>query len=103
MISHSLETNKAEDKFGDQRQVVRDLAGCGKDTSDTLMQRKEDWQNSHVLYEVFAKLIALTDEQVTTIMTFIVVETLPNGSTMVEVLGEMLCVDMMESWSPDKF
>ncbi|MBL4642845.1 MAG: ParB/RepB/Spo0J family partition protein [Flavobacteriaceae bacterium] len=101
VISHSLETNNAEDKFDDQRQVVRDLLGCGKDTNDTLVQRKEDWKNCHDLYEVFAKLIALTDEQVTTIITFVVAETLPNGSAMVEVLGEMLCVDMMESWSPD--
>ena len=37
-----------------------------------------------------------------TIQTFVVAETLPSGSAMVEALGDMLNVDMAQSWSPDQ-
>lgn len=101
-ITQSLETNKAEDKFAEQRQVVRELLGFGDVADDTLVYRKNDWEKSHDLYQIFAKLIALSDEQVTTILTFVVAETLPAGSAMVEVLGNMLSVDMADSWQMDE-
>ena len=34
------------------------------------------------------------------ILTFVVAETLPNGSAMVEVLGNVFDVDMSDHWSP---
>ena len=101
-ISRSLPTNKAEDKFAEQRRIVRDLLGFGKSNDATLVHRKDDWGKSHDLYKVFAKLIALSDEEVTTILTFVVAEALPAGSAMVEVLGNILCVDMADRWSPDE-
>ncbi len=101
-IRDSLATNKAEDKFGDERQVVRDLLGWSIDTSDTITPAKNDWQRRDDVHEIFAKLIELDDGNITRILTFIVAETLANGSAMVEVLGNMLSVDMAESWQVDE-
>jgi ParB family chromosome partitioning protein len=54
------------------------------------------------VHEVFTKLIALDDKTVLEILTFVVAETLPCGSAMVEALGSMFNVDMAGSWTPDE-
>ena len=76
-IKESLESNKAEDSFADQRQIVRDLLGAGENSDDTLVYRKGDWGKSHDLHAIFTKLIGLSHEDVTSILTFVVAETLP--------------------------
>jgi len=101
-IRDSLATNKAEGKFGDERQVIRDLLGWSIDTSNTITPTKNDWQRQDDVHEIFAKLIELDDGNVTRILTFIVAETLANGSAMVEVLGNMLSIDMAKSWQVDE-
>ena len=101
-IKESLESNKAEDSFADQRQIIRDLLGAGENSDDTLVCRKGDWGKSHDLHAIFAKLIGLSHEDVTSILTFVVAETLPAGNTMVEVLGNLLSVDMADHWQPDQ-
>jgi len=102
VIATSLATNKAEGKFGDERQIIRDLLGWSIDTSNTIAPTKNDWQRRDDVHETFAKLIELDDGNVTRILTFIVAETLANGSAMVEVLGNSLSVDMAESWQVDE-
>jgi len=101
-IAESLVTNKAEGTFSEERERIRTLLGMGDNADDTLVYRKDDWGNSHDLHKVFAKLIELDDEQVTSILTFVVAETLPSGSAIVEVLGNMLSVDMTDHWIPDE-
>ena len=101
-IRESLATNKAEDSFADQRQIVRDLLGAGENSDDTLVCRKGDWGKSHDLHAIFTKLIGLSHEDVTSILTFVVAETLPCGSAMVEGLGNLLSVDMADHWQPDQ-
>lgn len=101
-ISESLDANKAEDKFTDERATVRRLLGMDDIADDTLVYRKNDWGKSHNVHEIFAKLIALGDEDVTTILTFVVAETLPCGSATVEALGSLLSVDMADHWQPDE-
>lgn len=81
---------------------MSELLGLKGNTDDTLVARKSDWNKSHDLHAIFAKLIALSDEEVTTIQTFVIAETLPSGSAIVEVLGDMLTIDMAQSWSPDQ-
>ncbi|MCP4185521.1 MAG: ParB/RepB/Spo0J family partition protein [Hyphomicrobiales bacterium] len=97
-IAESLATNKAEDRFTEERQAVRDLLGWSDDGADTIVPAKNDWQRQNDLYKIFAKLIELDDVNVTRILTFVVAETLPAGSAMVEVLGNLLNVDMADHW-----
>ena len=101
-IAESLATNKAEDKFSEERATVRRYLGMEDIADDTLVYRKDDWGKSHDLYSIFAKLIGLSDEEVTSILTFVVAETLPCGSAMVEALGDLLSVDMADHWKPDQ-
>ena len=101
-IAESLATNKAEDKFSDERATVRRYLGMEDIADDTLVYRKDDWDKSHDIHAIFAKLIGLSDEEVTSILTFVVAETLPCGSAMVEALGNLLSVDMADHWNPDQ-
>jgi ParB family transcriptional regulator, chromosome partitioning protein len=54
------------------------------------------------LAKLFAKLLALTDDEVLRVLTMLVAETLPAGSEAVEILGHLLAVDMKEWWTPDE-
>ncbi len=101
-IGDSLADNLVESDFAEQRKVVLELLDIEGDAEDTLVGKKSDWQESHDLHAIFAKLISLSDEEVMTILTFVVAETLPCGSAMVEVLGNMLNVNMAKNWSPDQ-
>lgn len=100
-IAKSLVTNKAEGTFAEERQTVRELLGCADDAASTVVCTKNEWQRQNDLYAVFSKLIELDDASVTRILTFVVAETLPASSPIVEVLGKMLSVDMADNWSVD--
>ena len=119
-IKESLARNKAEEKFRLQRSLVRKLLGLEakggtekeNDTSeghhevdatdDTIVPRKQDWDKSHDVHAIFAKLLSLPDNHVNTILTFVVAETLPSGSPLVEALGLLLKVDASQSIKPDE-
>ena len=98
----SLATNKAESAFAKERQRVRDLLAIEGGEDDTLVPRKEDWGRSIDLHVIFAKLVTMSDADVMAVLTFVVAETLPSASGMVEALGTMLGTDMSAYWSPDE-
>jgi len=101
-IRDTIDGNKTENAFSKQRKTVLELLGLEGNAKNTLVARKSDWLKSHDLHAIFAKLISMSDDEVMTIQTFVVAETLPSGSAMVEVLGDMLNVDMTQSWTPDQ-
>ena len=99
-IADSLASNKAEVQFDEERQSV--LALLGLDGEETVTLKKGDWDKFRDIHTVFAQLVSLEDSDVTRILTFVVAETLPCGSAMVEGLGNKLNVDTAQSWSPDQ-
>ncbi|WP_306258402.1 ParB/RepB/Spo0J family partition protein [Pararhizobium sp. IMCC21322] len=101
-IAQSLATNKAESVFQAERERVQNLLGLSGEEGETIVPRKTDWGKSPDLYAIVAKLMELDDASVTMILTFVVAETLPSGSALVEVLGEKLGVDMAKHWQPDQ-
>ena len=101
-IKESLASNKAEDDFTVGRALTRRILDMDDDTNDTFVCRKEDWGKSHNLHKIFAELFKLNDEDVMTVLNFVVAETLPCGSAMVEILGSMLNIDMADYWQPDE-
>lgn len=100
-IQTSLEANRAEDRFSEKRATISRLLGMEDTAKETLVPRNGDWDHSPDLYVVFAKLLKLSDEDVTSILTFVVAETLPAGSAIVEVLGNMFKLDMSDHWQSD--
>lgn len=101
-IAKSLKSNKAQDQFAAERQAVSTLLGIETEDDDTLVPRKQDWERGHDLHAVFARLLALGDEEVMRVLAFVVAETLSCGSAMVDVLGKLLVVSMKECWQPDQ-
>jgi len=100
-IRESLAANKANDKFAMERKAVMDALEFTEDNAQTIVPLKSDWERSPNLHAIFAKLITLDDEVVTRILTFIVAETLPSSTALVEILGNMFGVDMVDHWHPD--
>lgn len=101
-IESSLAENKAQAQFHEHRAGVFALLGMPDGDSETLVPRKSDWNVSRDLHSIFAKLIELDDEAVSTILTFVVAETLSSGSVLVEALGQKLNVDMIKYWQADE-
>ncbi|MEP5730825.1 MAG: hypothetical protein ABJL67_15815 [Sulfitobacter sp.] len=101
-IADSLTTNKAENLFGEERKAVMALLELTNDNDETVVPRKDDWQVTRDAHVIFATLTALAEEDVTRILTFVVAETLPCGSAMVEGLGAKLDVDLSDHWSADQ-
>lgn len=100
-IREDLATNKAESAFATERERIRALLAIEGGEDETLVPRKEDWARSPDLHAIFAKLVTMSEADVMAVLTFIVAETLPSGSAIVEVLGTMLGTDMSAYWSPD--
>ncbi|MGJ8531686.1 MAG: ParB/RepB/Spo0J family partition protein [Alphaproteobacteria bacterium] len=100
-ISASLEGNLAHAKFAEQRQTIRKQLGFDENADETVVPRKQDWDRRVDVYEVFAKLQSLTDEDVLKVLTFVVAETLASGSAMVELLGSLLNVKLADHWKPE--
>lgn len=100
-IAESLQTNKAEKPFQEERQIIRELLDMEGDNHPTLLPRKEDWDRRIDVYTVFAKLLRLEDSDVLRILTFVAAEWLMVESPLVEVLGVMFKVDMQDHWQPD--
>jgi len=101
-IADSLTRNTGVERMDEERRTVRRLLGLDSNEDETLVYRKDDWGKSHDLHGLFAKLMTLTDDEVTTILTFVTAECLPAGSALVEGLGKQLEVDMSAHWQIDE-
>ncbi|MEO1701956.1 MAG: ParB/RepB/Spo0J family partition protein [Pseudomonadota bacterium] len=107
-IAKSLATNKAEAKFEAEREAIRQLLGIkkvfddGPEDHETIVPRTSDWCILRDGHAVLAKLITLDDSEVMRIMSFVVAECLPCGSTWVEALGQSMRTDMRNYWTPDQ-
>ena len=98
-IKDSLNNNSAEEVFQQQHEKVRDLLDIADSNAETLVSRKEDWDKSHDVHTIFAKLLPLSDEEVNIILTYVVAETLPCGSALIEAVGNLLKIDTSKSWN----
>ncbi|MCR9089205.1 MAG: ParB/RepB/Spo0J family partition protein [Rhodobacteraceae bacterium] len=101
-IGDSLATSAAQKRFGEERQAVAELLGLTLEDGETLVPRKEDWAASRDLHALFARLMALSDDEVLCILALVTAECLPAGSAMVENLGVQLEVNMQDHWQPDQ-
>lgn len=100
-INDSLAANKANDSFTIERNKIRALLDNSEDDSDTIVPLKSEWHRIPNLHAIFAKLLSFDDEAVTRILTYVVAESLPSSTALIEILGNMLNVDMADHWQPD--
>ena len=97
-IAASIEGSKARAAFKAERKAVRELLGLPSKDGFLLSAGFGEIDNC----ELFARLLAMTDKEVLRVLTFLMAESLPAGSTAAEALGNILCVDMDKWWTPDQ-
>lgn len=100
-IAESLVANAAEDRFAEERTAVQTLLGMDEDGASPVVEGDPHWQIPNRALDLFAKLVALDDEAVNRIFTFVVAETLPAGSDLVEAAGILLDTRLTDDWTPD--
>ncbi len=101
-IAESLATNKAEERFAEERAAIHALLGFEDEDGQSIVPRQDDWGVFRDLHTIFAKLILLSDEDVSRILTFVIAETLPAGSPMVDALGVMIGANVGDSFEADE-
>jgi len=100
-IADSLEGNAAQAHFAEERLAILGLLDMSQE-EESLALTKGDWKSSRDIHAIFAKLLTLSDEDVSRILTFVVAETLPSGSALVDILGQKHGVDASKDWSADQ-
>lgn len=100
--TESLSQNPAQLAFAEERAEIAALLGSPLAADQTLVPRKQDYGRHHDLVGLCETLSGLSDEEVMRILSFVVAETLPAQSVMVETLGAELEIDMTPVWSPDQ-
>jgi len=96
-ITQSIANSTAQQAFAAERREVLALLSR-PDDDHSVAQPGYDAYPTAV---VFAKLLALTDEDVLRIAAFVMAETMEAGSAVVEAAGNHLAVDARDHWRPD--
>lgn len=96
-VTASLAGCKAEAAFGKKRREV--LALLGSPDEDGVVAGGDG--DAFAIAGVFARLLALCDDDVMRVLTLVMAETLAAGSAVIEALGNHLNVDMGTWWQPD--
>lgn len=96
-ITESVENSASEAAFDDKRRKM--LSVLGFDAETPTIVHGNDYGTG--LPELFVRLSALDDAQVLDILAVVMGETLDARSTITDLIGEQLAVDMAALWQPD--
>jgi ParB family chromosome partitioning protein len=96
-ITESVENSASEAAFDEKRRAV--LAVLGFDADTPTVVHGNDYDTG--LPELVARLSSLDDAQVLDILAIVMGETLDARSSIVDLIGEQLAVDMAAVWQPD--
>ncbi|MER9593194.1 hypothetical protein NKI94_31380 [Mesorhizobium australicum] len=96
-IVESVAASSAEAAFAAKRREVLALLGQPDEDGPVAGGSGDDF----ALATVFARLLALSDDDVLRVLALVMAETLCAGSAIVEALGNHLGLDMRGYWQPD--
>jgi ParB family chromosome partitioning protein len=96
-IAKSVEQSAAERAFRARRAEIATLLGF----SDDRERIAEGNGDSYQTVAIFARLLALSDEDVSRILALVMAETLEAGSAVVEAVGAHLRLDLRGQWQAD--
>lgn len=96
-VAASVAGSKAEAAFAEKRRDVLALLGAPDDEGTVAGGNGDDYATARV----FARLLALSDDDVMRVLAIVMGETLAAGSAVIEALGNHLKVDMGAWWQPD--
>lgn len=97
MIAESVDTCASETLFDQKRRAVLELLGFDAETPTVLAGGR-----FVSTAEVFTRLLALSDEDVLSVLAIVMGESLAAGSSVVEAVGVHIGVDMAAVWQPDE-
>ncbi|UCI32117.1 ParB/RepB/Spo0J family partition protein [Mesorhizobium sp. B4-1-4] len=97
-VAASLANSKAEAAFAAKRREVLALLKAPDEDATVAGGNGDD----HATASVFARLLALPDDDVVRVLAIVMGETLQAGSAVVEALGNHLSVDIGSYWQPDE-
>ncbi|RUU01121.1 ParB/RepB/Spo0J family partition protein [Mesorhizobium sp. USDA-HM6] len=97
-IAESVAASSAEAAFAKKRREVQALLGSVDEDGPVAGGNGDDF----ALAYVFARLLALSDDDVVRVLALVMAETLCTGSAIVEALGNHLGLDMRSHWQPDE-
>lgn len=96
----SLAANPAQQRFIVEREAVAGLLGIKGDND--LVQHADAYVLDFDMPTIFGRLVDLSDDDVTRVLTYLMAETLEAHTPMIEALGQHLETDPMIDWSPDE-
>ena len=96
-VAASVAGSASEVAFNTRRAGVQTLLGLAEDGTTVTQGHGDSYQTT----AIFARLLALGDNDVLKVLSIVMGETLQAGGAMVEVVGVHLKVDMGEVWQPD--
>ncbi|MDG4882020.1 ParB/RepB/Spo0J family partition protein [Mesorhizobium sp. WSM4884] len=96
-VAASIAGCKAEAAFDDKRREVLALIGTDDEDGPIAGGNGDDFATA----SVFARLLALSDDDVMRVLAIVMAETLASGSAVVEALGNHINVNMGDYWQPD--
>lgn len=96
-VAASIAASKAQATFAGKQGEILALLGTPDEDGSVAGGNGDDF----ALASVFARLLALSDEDVLRILALVMAETLSVGSAIVEALGNQLGLDMRGWWQPD--
>jgi ParB family chromosome partitioning protein len=96
-IAKSIADSPAQKEFATEREAILALFER-PDYHHTVASANGD---AYRTAAVFARLLALSDDDVLRVAAFVMAETLAAGSAVVEALGQHLKVDARPHWQPD--
>ena len=97
-IAASVAATPSEAAFHERRAEILALLGL-RDERETVTRNNGD---AFAAASLFARLLALSDDDVMRVVAVVMAETLGAGSALVEAVGVQLSVDMATVWQPDE-
>ncbi len=96
-IAKSVEASSAETTFRARRTEIAVLLGLSDDRAQIVRGNGDSYQT----VTIFARLLALSDEDVSRILALVMAETLEAGSAVIEAVGIHLRLDLRGQWQAD--
>lgn len=96
-VAASIAGSKAQIPFAEKRREVLALFGASDEDRTISGGNGDDYATARI----FARLLALSDDDVMRVLAIVMAETLEAGSAVIEALGNHLNVDMGAWWQPD--
>lgn len=96
-VAASIAASGAETAFADKRREVLTLLGSTDEDCPVAGGNGDEF----ALASVFARLLALSDDDALRVLALVMAETLAVGSAIIEALGNHIGIDMRDHWQPD--